>query len=85
MGDKLYGADPRFYLEFVQTGWTPELEKNLLTKRQLLHASYLGIRLAATEKMLSWKAPLPVNIQAFLTEKLTLRLNHLDKFDRDKM
>jgi len=42
VGDKLYGPDERCYLDFIETGWTPELERLLLLDRQALHAASLG-------------------------------------------
>ncbi len=41
LGDKLYGSDPCFYLEMIEKGWTDEMEKTLLLKRQALHATVL--------------------------------------------
>ena len=30
VGDKIYGPDENYYLEFIENGWTPELERALL-------------------------------------------------------
>lgn len=38
IGDKLYGEDENYYLEFVKTGWNPVWEKALKINRQALHA-----------------------------------------------
>ncbi len=61
VGDKIYGPDEKLYLEFIRTGWTPELEEKLLMPRHALHAS----RLAGDEN-LAWEAPLPADMMGFL-------------------
>lgn len=43
VGDKLYGPDERHYLRFIETGWTPELERALRCPRHALHAAALDI------------------------------------------
>ena len=58
VGDKLYGRDDRCYLEFIDTGWTPALEKKLLLPRQALHSWKLELR--SDEFSGAWEAPLPV-------------------------
>ena len=57
VGDKLYGRDDRCYLEFIDTGWTPALEKRLLLPRQALHSWKLELR--SDEFSGAWEAPLP--------------------------
>jgi len=57
VGDKLYGRDDRCYLEFIETGWTPALQKRLLMPRQALHSRRLEIE--AEDFHGSWEAPLP--------------------------
>lgn len=42
VGDKIYGGrEGGAYLEFIETGWTPELEEELLLPRHALHAVFL--------------------------------------------
>jgi len=43
VGDKIYGPDEKLYLEFIETGWTVELERELLLPRHALHSSKLAI------------------------------------------
>src|SRR5438876_1706816 len=43
VGDKIYGPDEQFYLEFIETGWTAELEGELLLPRHALHSAKLAI------------------------------------------
>jgi 23S rRNA pseudouridine1911/1915/1917 synthase len=61
VGDKLYGPDENLYLEFIRTGWTPELEENLLMPRHALHASSLGV-----DADLHWESALPADMAEFL-------------------
>ena len=53
VGDKIYGPDERLYLQFIETGWTPELEQQLLLSRHALHSDKLAIN---GEK--EWTSPL---------------------------
>lgn len=57
-GDKLYGPDDRWYLRFIETGWTPEMAAALHLPRQALHASALKVTDSEGE-ILSFYAPLP--------------------------
>lgn len=59
VGDKLYGPDERCYLGFIETGWTPELERVLLLDRQALHAAELGWGGHR------WRCGLPADLAAF--------------------
>lgn len=56
VGDKLY-LDERCYLEFIETGWTPKLERQLLLPRQALHAVRLSI------DHWDWQSELPPNLR----------------------
>jgi 23S rRNA pseudouridine1911/1915/1917 synthase len=60
VGDKIYGPDEKLYLEFIETGWTPELERQLLLPRHALHSSALEI-----EGGERWVSPLPPDLAAF--------------------
>jgi 23S rRNA pseudouridine1911/1915/1917 synthase len=60
VGDKIYGPDERLYLEFIETGWTPNLERQLLLPRHALHSAALGI-----EGGERWVSPLPPDLASF--------------------
>ena len=60
VGDKVYGPDEQCYLDFIETGWTEPLQKQLLMNRQALHASGFGWR----DK--DWVCPLPEDMKSFL-------------------
>jgi 23S rRNA pseudouridine1911/1915/1917 synthase len=62
VGDKIYGPDEKLYLEFIETGWTPELERRLLLPRHALHSAALEI-----EGGDRWISALPPDLTAFLS------------------
>ena len=43
IGDKIYGPNEKLYLEFIETGWTAKLERELLLPRHALHSARLAI------------------------------------------
>ncbi|HEY2138712.1 MAG TPA: RNA pseudouridine synthase, partial [Chthoniobacterales bacterium] len=61
VGDKIYGPDERLYLEFIETGWTPELERQLLLPRHALHSA--GLKIEGEEQ---WCSKLPTDLVSFL-------------------
>jgi 23S rRNA pseudouridine1911/1915/1917 synthase len=63
VGDKLYGPDPRLYLDFVRAGWTPALAERLLLPRQALHCWEIEFRMDEWPRPFS--APLPADLQEF--------------------
>ena len=62
VGDKIYGPDEMLYLEFIETGWTPKLERQLLLPRHALHSAAIGV--ANDER---WTSALPPDLEAFVT------------------
>ncbi|MEO7319274.1 MAG: RluA family pseudouridine synthase [Chthoniobacteraceae bacterium] len=66
VGDKLYGPDEACYLEFIDTGWTPELAARLLLPRHALHSA--AMRLPA--RGLAWESPLAPDLAAWIGENL---------------
>jgi len=61
VGDKIYGPDEKLYLQFIETGWTPELERRLLLPRHALHSATLEI-----ENGERWTSSLPPDLASFL-------------------
>src|SRR5437763_4784584 len=61
VGDKIYGPDERLYLEFIETGWTPNLDRQLLLPRHALHSSKL-----AMDREQEWNSELPNDLTQFL-------------------
>lgn len=64
LGDKIYGPDETCYLDFIETGWTPDLERRLLLDRQALHASQLCID--SLELSRTWTAQMPASLAAII-------------------
>ena len=60
VGDKIYGPDEQLYLRFIETGWTAELERQLLLPRHALHSARLAI-----EGEHDWSSPLPRDLTEF--------------------
>lgn len=63
VGDKIYGPDEKLYLQFIETGWTPELDNRLLLARHALHSATLEIK--GGER---WTSSLPVDLAEFVNE-----------------
>ena len=60
VGDKIYGPDEQLYLRFIETGWTRELERQLLLPRHALHSAKLTI-----DGEMEWESALPPDLSAF--------------------
>ena len=43
VGDKIYGVNESCYLKFIETGWTKELESELILPRQALHCHRMSL------------------------------------------
>ena len=61
VGDKIYGPNEKLYLEFIETGWTQKLGRELLLPRHALHSAKLKID---NEK--EWNAELPEDLREFV-------------------
>ena len=67
VGDKIYGGRAgAAYLEFIETGWTPQLEAELLLPRHALHAAVL--RFSVGVDIVEVQCGLPSDLQAFAGE-----------------
>jgi 23S rRNA pseudouridine1911/1915/1917 synthase len=60
VGDKIYGPDEQLYLRFIETGWTRELERQLLLPRHALHSAKLTI-----DGEMEWESALPADLMRF--------------------
>jgi 23S rRNA pseudouridine1911/1915/1917 synthase len=77
VGEKLYGLDEEYYLEFCRNGWQEEWLPVLGMKRQGLHARTFGF----VDEGPDFVAPLPGDFLAFLTDRLGLESNCEDALD----
>ena len=64
LGDKIYGLDEQCYLDFIDTGWTPDIERRIYFSRQALHSHRLEIMTPSFSRI--WECPLPAEMQAWL-------------------
>ena len=62
VGDKIYGPSEDWYLDFIENGWTEQMEEALILPRHALHASSLAL----PERNLHWEAPLPEDLAGLL-------------------
>lgn len=62
-GDKIYGPDPRLFLEFIETGWTPALAAKLPLPRQALHCAEMDLGAAMNGTV--FRAPFPADLRGF--------------------
>jgi len=65
VGDKIYGPDEQLYLRFIETGWTPDLQCELLLSRHALHSARLTI-----EGEHDWNSSLPPDLADFCSGRL---------------
>ncbi|HEY3600735.1 MAG TPA: RNA pseudouridine synthase [Chthoniobacterales bacterium] len=61
IGDKIYGPNEKLYLQFIETGWTAELERELLLPRHALHSARLRLR-----DEFDWQRDLPEDLQSWI-------------------
>ena len=64
VGDKIYGGDESCYLEFMESGWTPQLAERLQFPRHALHACKLTFPHNGTT--LTVESPLPPDLDNLL-------------------
>ena len=69
-GDKLYGPDPRLYLEFAMHGWTERHSALLALTRQALHCAAIDLRPARMDYLL--RAPWPADLARFAARDMNL-------------
>jgi 23S rRNA pseudouridine1911/1915/1917 synthase len=63
LGDKIYARGSGHYLQFIERGWTREMEAALWLPRHALHSARLALELG-TQK-LEWSSPLPDDLIEF--------------------
>lgn len=64
LGDKIYGPSEDCYLEYIQHGWSRELEELLVLPRHALHACQLEFPF--DEQVFTAEAPLPEDMRKLL-------------------
>ena len=66
VGDKMYGGDETIFLEYLETGPTPELAARAGHWRQALHAAALELEHPYTGAALRIDSPLPEDIRGLI-------------------
>ena len=66
VGDKLYGTDERFYVDFMNRRPTEELARAIGFPRSALHSRSLVFTHPVTGRETILKAPLPADMRAFI-------------------
>ena len=64
VGDKIYGGDESCYLDFIVTGWTPDLQRRLILPRHALHACRLTF--PWQDREITVESPLPADMTELL-------------------
>jgi 23S rRNA pseudouridine1911/1915/1917 synthase len=70
VGDKLYGPAESHYLRFITRGFDERMRRDLLTERQMLHASRLELIHPATGEPLVAEAPVPDDMRGFVSRTI---------------
>jgi 23S rRNA pseudouridine1911/1915/1917 synthase len=68
VGDKIYGPDERWYVEFIENDVTTEMLNELLMPRQALHAAVLELRHPTSQAAVRFEAALPADMRQFIRE-----------------
>ncbi|MCA3012215.1 MAG: RluA family pseudouridine synthase [Myxococcaceae bacterium] len=66
VGDKMYGPDPGYFDRFSRRELEPEAWARLRLDRHALHAARLSLRHPGTREVVSFDAPLPADLRAFM-------------------
>lgn len=73
VGDKLYGADERLFLEFIEHGWTKLHDTSLPIKRQALHCSRYAFDFGGDAE--EFAAPAPDDMRALCRASMETELS----------
>lgn len=65
VGDKIY-KDERFFLRYINEGFTEEIKKELILPRHALHASRISFRHPITGDLLNIDAEMPEDLTLFI-------------------
>lgn len=68
VGDEIYGPDEWYDLQFIEHGWSRELEAVLLLKRQALHCAEIDLRPAGLDVV--FRADWPVDLADFTQRRM---------------
>ena len=63
VGDKIYGTEESRFLQFIESGWTEELRRDLILPRQALHA--VRLKIPWQREFREWHCPLSPDLVHF--------------------
>ena len=66
IGDKIYGPDETFFIDFITHGLTSALQEKLEISRQFLHCAKVVMQHPLTGKKIIFRAPLPEELSAYI-------------------
>ncbi len=72
IGDKIYGPDENLYLQFIETGWTPNMKSRLHLPRQALHATKIIFQLPQPNGHKIFSSPFPQDWISFCHQRMGL-------------
>ena len=75
VGEKLYGHDESYYLNFCESGWNSSWMDELGMDRQALHARRFGY----LDKGEIFEAEIPSDIMSFLENRMNFQLDEMGK------
>lgn len=79
LGDKIYGLDDNFYLDFIENGYTEELLEKLKFKRCALHSESISFYHPVIKRKMSISAPIPGAFIDFIkSEDVDFSMEKLD-------
>ncbi len=76
LGDKLYNGDPGVFMRFKDNKASDEDHEKMQIPRQALHAA--ALKLLYQGKPKHFIAPLPVDLSAWMEEKLSLKFSEIE-------
>ena len=75
VGEKLYGHDESYYLNFCESGWNSSWMDELGMDRQALHARRFGY----LDKDEIFEAEIPSDLMSFLENRMNFQPNEMEK------
>lgn len=65
-GDKIYGNNEKYFIEFIENGWNNYLKEKLEINRHFLHCYKTKFYNPILEKQMIFKTPLPIDLKTYL-------------------
>jgi RluA family pseudouridine synthase len=69
IGDKIYGENENYFIDFIKNGWNKKLQKKLLLKRQFLHCYKIIFFHPFNKKKIIFKTNLSQELRDYLNKE----------------